>query len=120
MEVTMKTAALLLAAAILAPAIAHAQFIARSLQPNDMIVGLTDVPCENDIGHQALRARGNWMQSGCYTVMPGPAVVVRWKDIGDMERIEMRDIEKTYAFKGWPTPDLTKAAARHQATVGGK
>ena len=69
---------------------------------------------------KALRARGNWMQSGCYTVMPGPAVVVRWKDIGDMERIEMRDIEKTYAFKGWPTPDLTKAAARHQATVGGK
>lgn len=47
----MKTTALLLTAAILAPATANAQFIARSLQRNDMIVGLTEVPCENDIGH---------------------------------------------------------------------
>lgn len=118
----MKATALLLAAAILAPATAHAEFIAKSIQADGMIVAMTDVPCENDIGHKALRSRGNWMQSGCYTVMPGPAVVVRWNgaSIGDMDRIEMRDIEQTYAFKGWPAADFTKSAARYQATAGGK
>lgn len=116
--------ALLLAAAILAPATAHAQFIAKSLQGDGMIVGFTDVPCSQELGHKVLRARGNWMQAGCYSEVPGAAVLIHWKaadprkayDPSTFERVSTNAIEPTAEFRGWPkiTPDLTQIPAMYQ------
>lgn len=114
----------LIAVAAFVSASAYAQFIAKSVQADDMIVGFTDVPCELEFGHKVIRSRGNWMQAGCYSEVPGAALLIHWKaadpskeyDPSTYERVSMSTVEKTYAFRGWPKneSDLTQTPAKLQ------
>ncbi|ATI15664.1 hypothetical protein [Bordetella phage vB_BbrM_PHB04] len=105
----------ILAAAIMAPVAAHAgDFIAKRLQDDGSIIGLTSVPCDGEPGHKALIAKGNWMGAGCYLVMPDGSVNVRWiwkKDPLDAyQRIEPAQLQPVGDFKGWPAVDWSKQA----------
>lgn len=122
----MKLAAIaVVAMGVVTPA-AHAQFIATSIQIDDLMVGFTDVPCEHEVGFKVLRARGNWMQSGCYSEVPGAAMLIHWQatdptkqyDPSTYERIGKREIEPTATFRGWPRiqPDATQPAAKYQSS----